>query len=1222
MYIKEVNIQGFRSYKEPVHVVFSRGHNVVVGMNGSGKSNLFNAIRFVLGADNFAQMSLKERKELLHEGAGRTVMAASVEIVFGNEDRRVLDAAEVKIRRTIGERKEEYFLNDQATTKEDIRSLLEAAGFSRSNPYYIVQQGRVEELTNMDEGRRLNLLKEVAGARVYDERRQESMKLMGESSKKLEKIQENIQYITKKLADLEDEKEELKVYQELDSERKVLEFSICERDLEESRRKYDDILQKEQESAQDEAAASARSLALITEISEAAEGAKGLEADLKVMRQEKERLESERLSLIRQQAALLIQVQECSDGQSRSQAQATELAAELQHLEVTIGEDMQELKTLDPQLRQIAVQDAELASKTERNERSINALYGKKGRKSRFKSTGERDKWINAQIKELQEAQEKVNQQLVAEEGEFSANASEIETVQRTHGRAQEVFAKEEHHLSQLAQEISETRKHQATVSAARKELWRQEEHLKSERSVAVDDVSTCESSILRTMPKTTSKGLRSVKALSAQHHVAGVHGPILELLTVRDAKYDRAVEIVAGSSIFNVVIDTDDAAAKLINLLQKNDGGRVTFMPLNVLKPAVKELPFDDDAFPLMEVLSFNEQFRPAFTHIFGQTLLCRNLTVAAEYAKKYQVNCITLDGDSANKKGSLTGGFLEENACVRLKNMRRLRESMKKQGEVDAENKKCMTALTEQDGALSRLTGELQKLETKQRQVRDLVELKQSEARSCMEKLRSLQHRQEQLQSSAERLRSSTAATEEQIRGLRAELGTPLQTDLSAADTTLLETLATEMETQMAELRKIREKRMELENRKSLLTTQLESNLLKRRDDIRKKLTSLKLDNVQAVSSAVEEEYESVSQRLTALLSEQKMLDANFSKEQRVLEAKIASMEELKLEENNLARSLQEKAKTGERHVAKKRVLEEEMEASRGRIRELGVLPTDASERFKNVKQDKLYQKLHVVHEKLRKFEHVNKKALDQFISFSDYKKELTDRQTEMLASAESIGKLVDHLDDKKDNAIWRTFKQVAKNFKDVFAELVPDGSGTLVMRRGAPTESESAGASDAPHIQVFTGIGVRIRFEARGQEIEQISLLSGGQKALVALALVFAIQRCDPAPFYLFDEIDSALDPAHRAAVAQIIHRKCAEGGSEGNATQFISVTFKPEMVEQADELYLVRQDPAAKISAVLRLVDEGRVDAKAQALEVIAKAEMDERNEAEMQLRGQR
>jgi structural maintenance of chromosome 3 (chondroitin sulfate proteoglycan 6) len=206
--------------------------------------------------------------------------------------------------------------------------------------------------------------------------------------------------------------------------------------------------------------------------------------------------------------------------------------------------------------------------------------------------------------------------------------------------------------------------------------------------------------------------------------------------------------------------------------------------------------------------------------------------------------------------------------------------------------------------------------------------------------------------------------------------------------------------------------------------------------------------------------------------------------------------------------------------------------------------------------------------VNEVLKKYTHVNKKAFEQYNNFTKQRDTLTDRREELDTSQKSIRELIDVLDQRKDEAIERTFKQVSKEFANVFAKLVPAGRGRLVIQRKSDRQVREEGDESAEEqhdgVENYTGVGIAVSFNSKHDEQQRIQQLSGGQKSLCALALVFSIQQCDPAPFYLFDEIDANLDAQYRTAVAKLLE-EISESG------QFICTTFRPEMVQVAEKCY---------------------------------------------------
>ncbi|KAF1798234.1 P-loop containing nucleoside triphosphate hydrolase protein [Mucor lusitanicus] len=272
--------------------------------------------------------------------------------------------------------------------------------------------------------------------------------------------------------------------------------------------------------------------------------------------------------------------------------------------------------------------------------------------------------------------------------------------------------------------------------------------------------------------------------------------------------------------------------------------------------------------------------------------------------------------------------------------------------------------------------------------------------------------------------------------------------------------------------------------------------------------------------------------------------------------------SNEEKRLEENLLKRSL----------------LQQKKEECNAIIRDLGFLPDEAFEKYNNYKLEKLLRRLHRANEKLKKFSHVNKKASEQYGRFTKQREQLKARKTELDKTHESIGTLIDSLDRRKNEAIERTFHNVAGNFAKIFELLVPAGKGELVMR--SDTQDMDVDGASSSSVDRYIGVSIKVSFNSKSDEGMIMQQLSGGQKSLVALALIFAIQRCDPAPFYLFDEIDANLDAQYRTAVADIIH-KMSENA------QFITTTFRPELLANADKFYGVTfYGKVSRIHAILK------------------------------------
>lgn len=432
----------------------------------------------------------------------------------------------------------------------------------------------------------------------------------------------------------------------------------------------------------------------------------------------------------------------------------------------------------------------------------------------------------------------------------------------------------------------------------------------------------------------------------------------------------------------------------------------------------------------------------------------------------------------------------------------------------------------------------------------------------------------------------------------------------------------MQTDMEQLEAEMSSITLQRQKLRHA-------LTDNFDRRRGEIEARLTSVRLamdDEDVAESSSLRLERESTISLAKALESELDEAEAGLIAKRAEAQETQKKLESVRAEEEKLSRSIDEAAKMHDKLMNKRTMLMETVQSKSRQIRDLGTLPRAEAEESKGMGEKQLLARIATVQEALKKFPGVNRKALDQYVSFNEQRQTLVERKDAAEAESESIQKLVDSLDVKKEEAILRTFKGVSHHFSEVFSELVKDGKGQLIMRTSDDEDEEggedlaaladsaqgqkggageggveeekqgsspaaaakqkksgkskkTAGAvaatapatatatATAPSISTFRGVQVRVSFSGAGQTFE-MKQLSGGQKALVALALIFAIQRCDPAPFYLFDEIDQALDANYRAAVAHLIAKQASD---PDNPAQFITTTFRPEMVDVAAKHY---------------------------------------------------
>ncbi|KAH7652121.1 Structural maintenance of chromosomes protein [Dioscorea alata] len=1170
MYIKKVIIEGFKSYKEEVSTdPFSPKVNCVVGANGSGKTNFFHAIRFVL-SDLFQNLRSEDRHALLHEGAGHQVVSAFVEIVFDNSDNRIpVDKEEVRLRRTIGLKKDEYFLDAKHVTKTEVMNLLESAGFSRSNPYYVVQQGKIASLTLMKDSERLDLLKEIGGTRVYEERRRESLKIMQETGNKRKQIDQVVHYLEERLRELDEEKEELRKYQQLDKQRRSLEYTIFDKELQVARQNLNEVEEFRKKISENSTSMHNKALDVHEKFKLVEKELKVLTKDIQALNKEKEVIEKKRTEALKTHAQVELDVKDLELRISADARTEEEAKSQLKNLLDEITQSNSELSRIRLLHESKVAEEEKITKGIMEREKKLSVLYQKQGRATQFESKADRDSWLQTEIDDLERvcsSNEAQKRKLEEESQQLKDEESRLKTLINNRETEKEKLMME---ISVVQERFDNLRKERDKLQDTRKSLWKNEGELSAEIDRLKSDRVKALKSLDHATPGDIRRGLSSVDRIVKDHKIKGVHGSILQLIDCEE-KFFTAVEVTAGNSLFHVVVDNDEISTRIIRYLTAEKGGRVTFIPLSKVKVPHVTYPQNPDVVPLLKRLKFKTEDALAFQQVFGRTVICRDLDVATTVARGGGLDCITLEGDQVNKKGGMTGGYYDFRRS-KLKYMKVIKQNgvyieTKSEELNDIGNK-----LKEIDQKITSLVSEQQKMDAYRLHLKsELEQLKNDIANAEKQKqtiIKALEKKEKLLANA----KSQIAQIQLGISAKKLEMGTELVDQLTSEERDLLSRLNPEITDLKEKLLACKASRIDIEGRKEELETNLSENLARRKEELENLISSIDFVTSNKEADHKRQELKSSKANVDDWTRQLKEVVDNIE----TLTNKIGDMkitkEKLKAQEENCARTLQDEAKELEQSLNKRNLFLSKQEECMKKIRDLGSLPSDAFETYKKKNIKELQKMLHKCNEQLKQFSHVNKKALDQYMNFIEQREQLQKRRAELDAGDQKIKELISVLDQRKDESIERTFKGVARHFREVFSELVQGGHGYLVMMKkkdGEPGDGDND--EDPPHdpegrVEKYVGVKVKVSFTGQG-ETQSMKQLSGGQKTVVALTLIFAIQRCDPAPFYLFDEIDAALDPQYRTAVGNMI-RRLADMAN----TQFITTTFRAELVKVADKIY---------------------------------------------------
>ena len=1048
-------------------------------------------------------MGREERQALLHEGTGSAIMSAYVELLFANcEGRFQTPNDELILRRTIGLKKDEYSVDRKNTTKHEVMQMLETAGFSRSNPYYIVPQGRITRLTNMKDPERLDLLKSVAGTQHFTIKKEESLKIMNDTNNKLAEIDDLFGQINGRLSELEEEQDELRDFQDKDREKRGLEYTLFHREQEEIQNALASIDNRRAggiDDADDDRnrhADSEEQLARITQQIAI------LKQEMHAARLEKKQFEDDRREKAKARAQVELDVKNLLDGQTAAQSAKTARMNDIQSLRTQIELAEKDLKKITPKFKTESDKEDVVKSQLESAEASQQRLYSKQGRSARFKTKKDRDDWLQTQI---DEAFESLSRFKATKMQTTEGLKADKETITELELQIEELQGQIAAGAESFEDQIQKKRDAKEKMDDDRKVLWRKEAQFDSQISAATDQLRKAERNLSHMMDHNLARGLESVRRIKEQHNLKGCYGTLAELIEV--GQHHTAIEVVAGSSLFNYVVDTDDTASKIIEILNKERGGRVTFVPLDKIKPKTTNFPQAQDARPMMSLMKYDPKFENAIQQVFGKAIIAQNLTVAAQYARTHGLTAVTPEGDRSDKKGALTGGF-HDTKQSRLKASKALVEARTHYETVKSEGSNTKNDIEKINQRITGLMGEISKLQQQSSKAQNSQLLVRQELRS---KTDMLERKKDEIDAKTKQLKSiesNVSRFEEQQSTFEAERSSEFKKSLTAAEETQLENLTKTIQDLRKQYNTLSGARAETEAKKTDLEVRLNTNL-------KPQLAAIEGDELEAESGSsnttlqarqrelkrLNKDFETVQTRLKELDDE---LDVQTT-EVNTLEAQAA---ETRRQQDELAKTIERHQRRLEKAIQKKAALQASKQDLIESIRELGAVPEDMKTKYRNMDSNAIVKRLQKAKESLKKYTSVNKHAFEHYRKSEKQREELQTRREELEKGKKSIQSLIEILDQRKDEAIERTFKQVSKAFIDVFRKLVPSGRGRLVIQRKMDQpqdedESEDERPANKKGVENYTGVGISVSFNSKHDDQQRIQQLSGGQKSKLSLS-----------------------------------------------------------------------------------------------------------------------
>lgn len=1161
MLLKSLEMQGFKSFPDKTKLDFHQGVTAVVGPNGSGKSNISDAVRWVLGETSSKSLRGSKMEDVIFGGTQdrKPQGFAQVSLAFDNTT-HLLDweGDEVVVTRKYYRSGEsEYFINGKPVLLKNIVELFMDTGLGRDG-YSIIGQGRIDEIVSARSGDRREIFEEAAGITKYRYRKQESERKLQKAEENLVRLRDILGELESRIGPLKEQSEKAKQFLELADQKKTLEISLWVHTLESSKQ---NLRQQEDELllARQNYDTVVRELNTIEEqtqkVYEQIQQLQMQTEQLRLQKEQNEQTSSQRIAKIavlhndiehNQETIQRFQeeIRAFSATSEQLEQQKLQKAEEIQTLQTAMEELQIKLEQLEQQLLQLSQQGSDFSDYYEQLNQRLNHLVLERS-KNKLGIVTKQD-----QLQQQYHQQELLQQNYSRGQSEANANQEELMEVK------------------QLLEQLEENRGSLFNSKQGYQLKLESRKKKQQELNDYLDRLNTEISSyqqrikILSDLENSLEGFAYSVKTImkESQHgQLPGIHGTIAQLIEL-PSKYAIAIETALGGSLQHVVVENENAAKRAIRFLKEKKAGRATFLPLTSIRGNKLQQNLQNEEGYLglaSDLVHYDPAYEQIILNALGRTVVVEDLDDATVIAKKYQYKfrIVTLDGQLVNAGGSFTGGSQNKNAGLlnRKNEISELQQGVKRlvekqesyQGtkqqldsqvsQLEAQLQGIDSEMTVLNEDMIRYTGEQKRLsqleEQQQQRLRDI----QSQTDRCALEIERFQQEIKQAEQVVEQSETEMKAVEQELSGLKES-----RDDLVGQ--------RKELDNQMNQLRIQRAERgKELENAQMFLQ-ELENRSRSAQD---------RLGDLEQNIQTHQQQIKQLEQQIVLLEEESN----NFTEQQAILTAKIEQSildkNQLEQQTTELRRKEQEQTSSREkigqnlaRLEERKTSMQKEYDSIISRMwEEYQVAPTEAQEIAVSFDDPFQFQKeLNLVKSKIKGLGSVNVGAIEEYQEVSERYEFMNSQVQDVEHSKQELERLIRDLTSDMTMMFRATFDQINHHFREIFVELFGGGTASLNL-------------DDEENI---LECGIEIQVQPPGKIIKNLSALSGGEKALVAIAIYFAILKVNPSPFCILDEIEAALDDVNVAKFASYLK-------TIDDKTQFIVITHRRGTMEQADVLY---------------------------------------------------
>ena len=1162
MYLKALEIQGFKSFPEKTVLTFGEDITAIVGPNGSGKSNISDAIRWVMGEQSTKALRGTKMEDVIFDGtAKRKGMGfAEVSLVLDNTSHMFdLEETEVMVtRRYYRSGESEYFINRRAARLRDINELFMDTGLGREG-YSNIGQGKIDEILSVKSADRREVFEEAAGISRFRHRKEEAERKLARTEENLVRIKDKIDELELQVEPLQKQSEKAKKFLVLRDELRGLEISVWLEQLEKIRVSGIKVLNDFEAAVRDKEAAQAE----LQKLYDAAEGfasairEKDLETDR--VRFDLSRQETDVSELESAVAVIKNQIQNNIENTERIRQELSQQEGRAGSINAQIAEGQAKIQGIEKEMESIReslnqrAQEAEEAGRTAGT--LADELEGLRRKQAMETASAAEAKALlsalTAAAQELFDREEAVDKELMEQKERLDQLTADRDAVQEELTKAREDKDSLANIISGYTLRLQSREKKARDAEEAHRGLQMDQNNLQSRIRMLTE---------MEKLYEGYSKSVKLVMSEADRGGLRGIHGPVAGLLHVPD-EYAVAIEIALGSAMQNLVVDTEDNAKKAIGYLKRRDGGRCTFLPMNAIRGRTfqDEGAVDEPGFIGLgdELITFDKKYETVFSSLLGGIVIAQDLDKAVAIARKYgyRFKIVTLDGQVVNTGGSMTGGSVSKSAGIlsRANELQRLNAQMN-----DLEEKLRQSAKTMEEAVRER-TAAAYELETAQAQEREhenaILQLSER-LENAQRTLQEAQQHQQALQQELDQIKARGVQTQtdtqqakdriETLEGSAAAL--QAQAESKAQGQTQLQQTLAELSRQMAEGNA---QLAALEGEKAASETALTQLEALHRDIAGDRTQRLQMiADFEEKNKLHEQEILEKEQQLQAI--------RDGSQEKQELIRKLAQ-EKLELEgqRNQADRESRDKAsqlQSMERQVSilEQKKLSAAMEEKQilDKLWDSYELSHEAAKAQQIPIEDMraAQKRIGELKRSISALGNINLDSIEEYQRVNERYTYFTEQRDDVTKSKKELEDIIRQITQEMETIFATQFKLISEAFEKTFLELFGGGKATLELE-------------DPDDI---LNCGIEIKAQPPGKALKTITLLSGGERAFVAIALYFAILKVRPTPFCVMDEIEAALDDPNVVRYASYMRQMT-------DKTQFIVITHRRGTMEEADVLY---------------------------------------------------